>query len=126
MCLSGIGQGLDTEEVHQGWGGHLPETREIVQGRQALGIVVFDLIGDPDELVQLIGGDRFRLPLGHQFVEAKLKLRREAGVNLAQQRRLLLTEMGRIPLGTQGDHLSNKGIQCLRWQSLDRAQELLG
>lgn len=88
--------------------------------------MAFDLLGELDELVQLLRSDRFRLPLGDKFFEALLKVRRKRGVNAAQQRRLCLRKAGGVPLGAQGDHLGDKSIQILGWQALDRAQKLLG
>ncbi len=46
-----IGRCPNTEEIHQSQRGHLPETRQIAQGCEALGIVVFYLISNLDKLL---------------------------------------------------------------------------
>ena len=52
----------------------MPEACEIVEGGNALSIVLLDLISYLDELLQLIRWDSFNLPLGDQFIDAKLKI----------------------------------------------------
>jgi hypothetical protein len=52
------------------------------------------------------------LPFGNQRVEAALQIGRDAGVNLKEQRSLILDEMGRGALGAQGNNLACNRV---RW-----------
>ncbi len=48
--------------------------------------MVLNLVRDPDQLVQFVGRDRFRLTLGDELAESVLKLGGKSVVDLQEQR----------------------------------------
>jgi len=75
-----------------------------------LRVLLLDLVCDLDQLRELGRSNGLRLPFGDQIVEATLQIGRDAGVNLEEQRGLVLAEVRRGALGAQGDDLGNKGL----------------
>jgi hypothetical protein len=86
----------------------------------------FHLLSQPDQFLQLLRRDRFRLALGDRFVKAALHVVRDRLIDLLQQCRFGLTQMGGFPPGLKGKDLVDKRRQLDRWELLYRAQELLG